>query len=151
MHWMHFLQILGLSGALAGYSAWTLTAHPLPPMVIEKTLAGIPLLRLEQAEALWHDRSTLFLDVRSSTDYEFGHIPGAINVPEPEFEKRFPALKDQLTRAKTIVVYCKSEDCGLSLWAALRLRNEGLTQATIYYEGWNRWYNANLPVSRSQR
>ena len=108
----------------------------------------IPLIRLDRAKELREESSTLFLDVRSEIDYQFGHIPGAVSLPEGEFEARFPTLQDRLRRARTVVVYCKSPDCGLSLWAAIRLRNEGLTQVVIYPGGWNDWFNRGLPVAR---
>src|SRR5262249_32689903 len=142
---LKFLQILLVALGLSAYSAWALHQRPGQPVQPDRAVAGIPLLRVEQAEALWQDRSTLFVDVRPLGDYEFGHIAGALHLPEPEFEQRFPALKERLERAKTIVVYCKSVDCGLSLWTAIRLRNAGLTQTMIYPEGWNEWDTRNLP------
>lgn len=154
MRWSKVLQILAISLALSAYSAWTLAVRqrdPVPPggEVVKDT--AIPLVRLAEAESLWHDSSTIFVDVRPSTDYEFGHIAGAVHLPEPEFEQRFPALKPRLERAQAIVVYCKSTDCGLSLWAAIRLRNEGLMQTRIYPGGWNEWYNNGQPISGAGR
>ena len=54
-------------------------------------------------------------------------------------------------QAAAIVVYCQSSDCGKSLWTAIRLRNEGLTQTRIYPEGWNEWSANGLPAARSDR
>jgi rhodanese-related sulfurtransferase len=54
----------------------------------------------------------------------------------------------KLERARTIIVYCKSVDCGKSLWAAIRLRNAGFTQTKIFPEGWNEWVNNGLPTAR---
>src|SRR5262249_50638955 len=112
---------------------------------------NIPLIRLAEAESLWHDSSTLFVDVRPAFDYEVGHIAGAVHMPEPDFERLFPELKPRLERARAIVVYCKSTDCGLSLWAAIRLRNEGLTQTRIFPGGWNEWHTNGLPSSGAGR
>lgn len=148
----NFLRILAVALLLAGYSAWTITHRPPPPVVEGATTVpfppGIRLIRIDEAEARWHDPGTVFLDVRSPTDYEFGHIAGALSLPEPEFEKRFPQLRDRLRGAGAIVVYCRSPDCGLSLWAAIRLHNEGLKQTIIYPGGWNEWFNRGLPLTR---
>src|SRR5438046_6482345 len=100
----NYLRILGVALLLAGYSAWTLTGRDAKPAVsdFDKEVeypAGVRLLRVAQAEALWHEPGTLFLDVRSLTDYEFGHIAGALSFPEPEFEQHFPALQDRLRQA----------------------------------------------------
>ncbi len=148
----NFALILALSAGLSAYSAWVLSVRP------RGTATGpaesipaidIPLVRLPGAEALWQRSSTLFVDVRSDIDYQYGHIRGAVSLPEEEFEQRFPELKPRLERAQALVVYCKSEDCGKSLWTALRLRGEGLKQVRIYPAGWNEWYLKGLPVHRT--
>ena len=147
----NFARILAVCIALAGYSSWSLAvrererkgSEPADPA----SVAGIPLLRLSEAEALWRDRSTLFLDVRSATDYEFGHIAGAVSLPEEEIEQRLLEWRPRLERAGALVVYCKSVDCGKSLWSALRLRDAGFVQTKIYPHGWNEWYNNGLPIA----
>jgi rhodanese-related sulfurtransferase len=148
---VNFARILCVCLALSAYSSWSLAVRHREHKESEpsdlKQVAGIPLLRLSAAEALWHDRGTMFVDVRSATDYDFGHITGAISLPDEEFEQRLPELKPRLERAAAIVVYCKSVDCGKSLWCALRLRDAGLLQTKIYPYGWNEWYNNGLPIA----
>src|SRR5258708_24432722 len=121
MHSSNFLRILVVTLALSGYSAWVLAQRQELAINVadDHSPGGIRLLRLAEAQALWHEPSTIFLDVRSTTDYEFGHISGAILLPEEQFETLFPELKPRLERARVIVVYCKSVDCGKSLWAAI--------------------------------
>src|SRR5713226_4445827 len=108
MSLVNFLRILLITLALTGYSAWvqkqrsSAAAQPLST----DDVAGIPLLRRDDAKGLWQESSTLFVDVRSSIDYEFGHIQGAISIPEEEFEIRYPDQKARLEKAKNIVVYC---------------------------------------------
>ena len=147
----NFARILSVCLALSAYSSWSLAVrqreHKGSDPSDPEPVAGIALLRLSAAETLWHDRSTLFVDVRSAADYDFGHITGAVSLPEEEFEQRFPELKPRLEQAEAIVVYCKSVDCGKSLWCALRLREAGLRQTKIYPYGWNEWYNNGLPTA----
>jgi rhodanese-related sulfurtransferase len=148
----NFARILALALALSAYSAWLLTARERPapsPPTEPWAVADIPLLHTEEAEALWHQPATLFVDVRSPADYEVGHVAGAVNLPEEEFEARLPSLLLRMEQAGAVVVYCKSVDCGKSLWAALRLRQRGLTQTKIYPGGWNEWSNRGLPAARS--
>lgn len=151
MKLVNFARILAIVLALSGYSFWTAKVRkaqsesPLP--TDRATVAGILLVRTAEAEALWRQSSTLFLDVRPRMDYDFGHIAGAIPLPYEEYEQRFPELKPRLERAQAIVVYCKSVDCGKSLWTAIRLHQADLTQTRIYPEGWNEWYLSGLPTS----
>ena len=150
----NFARILAVSLALAVYLGWVLTlrrATPPSQPVSAPTIDTLPLLRLAEARALWDQPSTLFLDVRPETDYHFGRIAGALHLPEEEIEKRLPALRARLARAGAIVVYCKSKDCGKSLWAAIRLRQAGLLQTRIYPGGWNEWVNSGGPTAGSGR
>jgi rhodanese-related sulfurtransferase len=149
----NFLLIFAVTGVLSGYAAWLQAERhgATPTLNGESASRGIPLIRKDAAEELWNDPATLFLDVRSSIDYHFGHIAGALSLPEEEFEKGFPDLKPRLERAKVIVVYCKSVDCGKSLWAAIRLRNEGFHNVQIYPAGWNEWVTGELPTVGSGR
>ena len=148
----NFARILAVCLALSAYSSWSLAVREQQRNGSDRSYAesvvGIPLLELNDAEALWRDPSTVFVDVRPAAHYDFGHIAGAISLPEEEFQLRFPELKPRLERARAIVVYCKSVDCGQSLWSALRLRDAGLRQTRIYPHGWNEWYNRGLPIVR---
>jgi adenylate cyclase len=146
------LHILLLTLALAAYAAWLCSERaraPTPPQAVAAT--AIPLLRTAEAHDLWQQDATLFVDVRTAAEFAEGHIAGAISCPEEEFEQRSPALMPRLERARAIVVYCKSIDCGKSLWAAIRLRGEGLTQTRIYPAGWYDWTRHELPVNSTAR
>jgi rhodanese-related sulfurtransferase len=143
------LLILMAVVGLSLYSAW-LAGQKMPAAAqssIQTSVpyTDIPLLTVKEAEALWHNPSTIFLDVRTELEYVQGHIQGAIWLPEDDFDKHFPALKARLEKARAIVVYCKSRDCGKSLWAGLRLRQQGLDQVRIYPAGWNEWSYKGLP------
>jgi rhodanese-related sulfurtransferase len=152
---LNFLRILLASVALAAYSSWSLAVREkdkdgaLP--VSSSEVAGIPLLNLAEAKTLWSEAGTLFVDVRSPVDYAYGHIEGAISIPYEEFEELLSKNKPQLRQARAIVVYCKSKDCGKSLWAAIRLHQQGLTQTRIYPNGWNEWDTNRLPRTHGGR
>jgi len=147
----NFLHIVAVSGALAAYASWVSSTREKesPGPSSAETLLGtdIPLLTDADAEKLWRASSTVFLDVRSSPDYDFGHIQGAINLPYEELKDRLPALKPHLDRADAIVVYCKNSDCGKSYWCALHLRQQGLRQVHIYPNGWYEWCKYKLPIT----
>lgn len=153
----NFVHILAVALALSGYSAWSLAARqeggrgelPADFPVATYPLFQVPLLRLDDARALWRRDTTLFLDVRAPFDYQCGHIAGAVNLPEAEIDKRFPALKDRLERAEAVVLYCSSPDCAKSYWSALWLHNKGLKRLHIYPAGWNEWINRGLPSAHS--
>jgi rhodanese-related sulfurtransferase len=138
-----FIQILAITLALSAYGVWLRGERResgSTPMI-----GGILLYRLAEAEALWQDPGTRFVDTRTSYAYACGHIAGALELPENEFEQRFPSLRPQLEKATTIIVYCDNRECARSLRVAIRLREAGLSQTQICPAGWNEWFERNLP------
>ncbi len=150
----NFVRIVLIAAALTAYTAWA--RNPASPRLTLSgdtvpTPDGIPLVDLSEAEALWQQPTTLFLDVRTASDYAVGHIEGAMHLSYETFAERLPELKPRLQRAGALVVYCKSVDCGKSLWAAIALRNAGLTQVVIYPNGWHEWVLAGKPSFKAER
>ena len=149
----NFVRILLIATALA-YSTWARDAIGPRSVLNGETVPypdGIPLVDLDGATSLWHQPTTLFLDVRSTPDFMVGHIEGALHLPYESFSERLPGLKPRLERAGALVVYCKSVDCGKSLWAAIELRNARLTQVVIYPNGWHEWVLAGKPSFKAER
>ncbi|MCB1868428.1 MAG: metalloregulator ArsR/SmtB family transcription factor, partial [Gammaproteobacteria bacterium] len=62
------------------------------------------------------------LDVRPPEEYEAGHLPGAVNIPLRELEKRL----GELDRTQEIVAYCRGPHCVLAFDAVARLRKRGV-------------------------
>ena len=81
------------------------------------------------------------LDVRPPEEFAAGHVPGAINIPLHELEKR---LKD-LPKRKELVAYCRGPYCLMSYDAVLMLRRKGL-KARRLEAGLPEWRAAGLPV-----
>jgi rhodanese-related sulfurtransferase len=67
-----------------------------------------------------HENNLVVVDVRATQDYEKGHIPGAINLPQ----ERWDTLKG-LSKDKTNVVYCYTQQCHLAASACARFAAKG--------------------------
>ncbi len=65
-------------------------------------------------------RSVNIVDVREAEDYEKGHIPGAINLPHGTWDNPRSLSKD-----KTNVVYCYSQQCHLAAHACVAFASKG--------------------------
>ncbi|HEX3313871.1 MAG TPA: rhodanese-like domain-containing protein [Gemmataceae bacterium] len=150
MRLLNFALILSIALGIAAYAHWIRRPKATTDLSGLPTIPAtdVPLLRLADARALHADPATLFVDVRSASDFSFGRIAGAVSLPEEEIEKRLPELRSRLEHAKAIVVYCGSRDCGKSLWGALRLRQAGFAQTSIFPGGWNEWYVDSAPIDR---
>lgn len=144
-----FIHILAVTLALSAYGAWLRAERGVQMQGATPMVGDILLYRLPEVEALWHDPSALFVDSRTSIDYAYGHIAGALELSENEFDQRFPSLRPRLEKARTIIVYCASRHCAHALRVAMRLREEGLGQTQIYPAGWNEWFERQLPIERT--
>jgi rhodanese-related sulfurtransferase len=91
------------------------------------------------------DRGALFLDARPVDFYKMSHIPGALPLPEPEFDAYFTGLEERLRSTFNIVVYCAGYGCEASHVVARKLRDRGIHVA-ILNEGWPAWTDAGYPT-----
>jgi len=81
------------------------------------------------------------IDLRPVEEYAAGHVPGAINIPLPELQKR---LRD-LPKGKEIIAYCRGPYCLMSFTAVKMLRSRG-HKARRLEAGLPEWRSAGLPV-----
>jgi len=66
------------------------------------------------------ENNLVIVDVRAEEDFEKGHIPGAINLPKDQWENPQGLSKD-----KTNVVYCYTQQCHLGANACVRFASRG--------------------------
>lgn len=82
------------------------------------------------------------LDTRSSTQYKSGHIPGAINIPLDELEKR----KTELPISKEILVYGASTDDDFK--ASVKLNDLGFLATYTLQGGFNSWQEKRFDLAK---
>jgi rhodanese-related sulfurtransferase/DNA-binding transcriptional ArsR family regulator len=83
------------------------------------------------------------LDVRPPEEFAAGHVPGAVNIPVHELEKRLA----ELPKRREVVAYCRGPYCLMSYDAVALLRKKGL-KARRLEDGLPEWRLARLPVER---
>jgi rhodanese-related sulfurtransferase len=111
----------------------------------------VPEITVAQAkEELDQGQVGLLLDVREPTEWEKGHIPGAVLTPRGLLEwyadPTTPSAKAKLTtkREARIIVVCASG--GRSLLAAQTLKSMGYTNIVNMAGGFNEWSKQGFPV-----
>jgi len=110
------------------------------------------IISLEQARALFKDKSALFLDARPKEQYDEGHIKGALSLPQQDKDIYFMEIAETLeTRGdKTIITYCDGESCELSHDLAMFLKEMGFNNVKVLVNGWGLWQKAGMPKEITQ-
>jgi rhodanese-related sulfurtransferase len=135
--------ILALSGLLGGL--WNgLSGRGIAVTRSVFAAAGDEIISAEAARQRLDD-GALFLDARPRAFWEMNRIPGALSLPEDEFESAFAELEPELRRRFDVVVYCSGYGCEASHLVARRLRERGIP-AVVLDEGLPAWEDLGYPL-----
>jgi ArsR family transcriptional regulator len=99
-----------------------------------------PVSRVELMERVKAGLVTV-LDVRPEDEFALGHVPGALNIPFGQLEKRLA----EIAPGQEIVAYCRGPYCVLSYEAVALLRSRGFSAYRLE-DGLPEWRAAGLPV-----
>lgn len=102
-------------------------------------------IKLQQAYDLYQKNQAVFLDARDKWEFSDGHIKGAVNIPNYDFE----AYKDKLTfpEGTILITYCGGDDCEMSLHLAETILKLNKYKKVFYFKGgWQEWTGAGYPV-----
>ena len=100
-------------------------------------------VRMKDLLARIRSNDVTVLDARPASEYEAGHIAGAISVPIDELKRRLRSL----LAGEAYVAYCRGPYCVYADRAVELLRASG-RQAWRLLEGFPEWQAAGLPVAR---
>lgn len=135
-----------------------LVTNSLRPSGLRLIDTGIPIMQpveannpiyaipLDKAIEKYKRGETLFIDARSYEDYIAGHIKGALNLPDHQFDEW---IDDFLSRTDTdieIITYCDGEDCFLGHDVAEKLYQSGFERVSCLVNGWTEWQESASPV-----
>jgi rhodanese-related sulfurtransferase len=142
--WRLLTIVVAGVGLGAAWNAWSGRGLALGSNAFVRPGDDMELVQAPAAKARL-EKGALFLDARGVAFYEMGHIPGALPLPEEDFDGSFAKLEDTLRRRFDIVVYCSGYGCEASHIVARKLRDRGV-EAAILHEGWPAWTDAGYPV-----
>ncbi len=101
-----------------------------------------PALTPQQAINLVNTDGGVFLDLRDASEFNKGHISGAVNIPASKLAERMVELEKY--KDKPIILVCKmGQQAGA---AGKQLRAGGYTQVNRMTGGMMEWGNLQLPT-----
>jgi rhodanese-related sulfurtransferase len=93
-------------------------------------------------------KGVMIIDSRpAARQYDPGHIPGAVNIPDSQFDKQVAKLPAD--KATLLLFYCGGVDCMLSHTSAVKAEKLGYTNIRVYPSGMPDWKAKGGPVSVS--
>lgn len=107
---------------------------------------GFHEISFEEALTRFRTHTAVFVDARSPEAYRQGHIPGAVNLPDRQFDDFFGAFFEEVDPERVLITYCAGEHCPLSASLAEKLREAGYDKAFVLEDGWGKWKRRDLPV-----
>lgn len=143
------MALIVLAGALAGFSWNSLSGKGFDLSQSVFVQAGDQLVSARDARD-WLDKGALFLDARPRDFWRMSRIPGALCLPEEEFEQAFAELEPRLRQNLNLIVYCSGYGCESSHIVARQLRARGFP-AVILDEGLPAWEDEGYPLDTEAR
>ena len=132
-----------VAGCAAPSATPTTAAAPVAQEAPAIDLASLPVnLDVATAGALREDPNVLILDVREQSEWDAGHIPGAVHIPMNDV----PARIQEIPTDKTVIVQCRSGN--RSSQVTEFLRKQGMNNVHNLDGGLNSWQAAGLPVEQ---
>jgi len=165
LKWKGFREataILFIAGCLAfGFNALREHSLPLPgttkavnhsPAAINESDGSnaIGELSIEEAVRLFEEGAVLFVDARSEADYRAGHIKGAVNIPDLDFENHIGSFLEKTAAETVLITYCEGDSCTLSKSLADKLSLAGFENVFHLKNGWGQWKERGLPTARGE-
>ncbi|MEA2489506.1 MAG: hypothetical protein QOH21_1298 [Acidobacteriota bacterium] len=103
----------------------------------------VKLVSIDEAQKLSKAGKAVFIDVRSSEQFGYGHIKGAVNIPGSQIVSRFK----EIPPGKSVIAYCACSAEQSSAHAVQQLNAHGVKNAFALKGGWNTWKSKGLPIA----
>lgn len=111
-----------------------------------KTLVGFEFMR--DNVSIPPKAGVMIIDSRpAARQYDPGHIPGAVNIPDSQFDKQVAKLPAD--KATLLLFYCGGVDCILSHNSAFKAEKLGYTDIKVYPAGMPDWQANGAQVAVS--
>ena len=145
-------DLFGSSGTPSAFTSTTSTALACSPDELKNRQPAV-IHTPEVKQLFQSDAKPVFIDVRPTSQFPAGHLPGALSIPVDQIEARSAGLR----KDKTIVLYeggksgaSSADVCAVSRAGARILLAEHFDYGRIkvYQDGLAGWEQAGMPVEK---
>lgn len=123
---------LAALATLPAAGAWMMAPKPAAAVVKQDGM-------IEPRAAADLGAAVLWVDARPRREFDQAHLPGALPLNEENWDALLPALLQEWTPARRLIVYCDGGTCQASKEVAARLRDAGLAPVYVLRGGWPEW------------
>lgn len=146
--------LIALVGSLAGLGYNAVSPKKVPLIPAEKqTAKGFQMVGTDEVKYYTAEQGARVVDSRSREEFSLGHIPGAVCLPDDDFDATFPKLQGELAKAPYLILYCSGGSCATSEHLADKLVAKGIPaeRILIYGDGFPGWMRAKNPIESDLR
>jgi hydroxyacylglutathione hydrolase len=119
-------------GSLVKLGVLALAAVLLAGCAAGTTKSGVDV-SVDEALQLWQNKEATLIDIRTPAEYRDGHIPGVVNIPLDELEKRL----SEIPKDKKVVLICRTGN--RSAQGTKMLRSKGFANVFNSTGGMSTW------------
>lgn len=101
---------------------------------------------VERVKAIFDQGQTLFIDARTSEQYDEGHIRGSISMPVGQFDAVIETLFEKYPPTTPMLTYCTGRECRDSHELAQMLLDAGYENVKVFIDGYPAWKAKGYPV-----
>jgi len=98
-------------------------------------------------ELILNTPGMVVVDTRTKSDFESGHIEGAVNILDTEIASGNLLKAAVSSKATPVLFYCNGVRCGRAANATAQAIELGYSQVYYYALGINDWKSAHLPLA----
>jgi rhodanese-related sulfurtransferase len=106
----------------------------------------IRAITLDKAIEKYERWEALLVDARPHEEYLAGHVKGALNLPDHQFDEWIDDFLSRTDPDTEIITYCDGEDCLLGHYVAEKLYQLGFERVSYLVNGWTKWQESASPV-----
>lgn len=120
----------------------------------DEWLPGVHVIDLVKMQDIVASKSAFIADARPDLFFEFGHIPGAKNLAEKNFDADYRRLMDEITAASQnglpVLIYCANTHCPDAGKVSGKLQDLGISTILIFEGGYQEWESAGLKIEEAK-